>query len=475
MLQLKDTSKFLNSDNSIKYEYFLQCFDKIKNAVSIYDKEGVLLFANKAFCRNFAITDINSAIGKKITEIATENGLENTATSSNISKWKMFDVLKNGETIADWEVRLDAQGSSDMPLFISNDMYPIFDDNGQVQGMIEISRYRDQDIKLIKNVAGLDANYSFDDIIGVSPIMKECIKTAKEYALSPYNILITGESGVGKELFSQAIHNYSMRRMRPFVALNCATFPENLIESELFGYVGGAFTGASKNGQIGKLEFANSGTLFLDEIGELPLQFQSKLLRVLETWTITRIGSTKSTPVNVHLIAATNRDLKKMVDEGTFRQDLYYRLQVLNVEIPPLRKRKDDLVALSEHFLRQNAVYGSGERKVLAPDAKYALMQYDWPGNIRELKNVISRIGLLSKNEVISREELEAAIYSYSDKKPASLSSENSLDEIKNNINSFYHLLLEEAIRLSGGNKSKAAKLLNVSRKTFYRMLEKYK
>lgn len=161
-----------------------------------------------------------------------------------------------------------------------------------------------------------------------------------------------------------------------------------------------------------------------------------------------------------------------MVDEGTFRQDLYYRLQVLNVEIPPLRKRKDDLVALSEHFLRQNAVYGSGERKVLAPDAKYALMQYDWPGNIRELKNVISRIGLLSKNEVISREELEAAIYSYSDKKPASLSSENSLDEIKNNINSFYHLLLEEAIRLSGGNKSKAAKLLNVSRKTFYRMLE---
>ena len=151
----------------------------------------------------------------------------------------MFDVLKNGETIANWEVRLDAQGSSDMPLFISNDMYPIFDDNGQVQGMIEISRYRDQDIKLIKNVAGLDANYSFDDIIGVSPIMKECIKTAKEYALSPYNILITGESGVGKELFSQAIHNYSMRRMRPFVALNCATFPENLIESELFGYVGG--------------------------------------------------------------------------------------------------------------------------------------------------------------------------------------------------------------------------------------------
>ena len=298
----------------------------------------------------------------------------------------MFDVLKNGETIANWEVRLDAQGSSDMPLFISNDMYPIFDDNGQVQGMIEISRYRDQDIKLIKNVAGLDANYSFDDIIGVSPIMKECIKTAKEYALSPYNILITGESGVGKELFSQAIHNYSMRRMRPFVALNCATFPENLIESELFGYVGGAFTGASKNGQIGKFEFANGGTLFLDEIGELPLQFQSKLLRVLETWTITRIGSTKSTPVNVHLIAATNRDLKKMVDEGTFRQDLYYRLQVLNVEIPPLRKRKDDLVALSEHFLRQNAVYGSGERKVLAPDAKYALMQYDWPGNIRELK-----------------------------------------------------------------------------------------
>lgn len=476
MLQLKEISSFLEMDPASRNALFLQCFNEIKNAVSIYDNEGRLLFANKAFCRNFRIDDFEKVRGKRIIDIAVEHGLETTSSANTIGGWKMFDVLKNGETIMNWEVRLDSFGSHNMPLYISNDMYPLFNKDGKILGMIEIARNRDQDMTLVKNVVGTDAAYTFDHIIGSSPLMLACIRAAKEYANSPYNFLITGESGVGKELFAQAIHNYSTRRSGPFVALNCAALPEGLIESELFGYVGGAFTGASKHGQMGKFEFANGGTLFLDEIGELPFHFQSKLLRVLETWTVTRIGSTKSTPVNVRLVAATNRDLGKMVADGLFRQDLYYRLQVLNVEIPPLRKRKEDLTVLAEHFLAQAKLYSDAEQKVLSSDAKLALQQYNWPGNVRELKNVINRADLLSKGNVITKEDLLSAIYSssYAVNAGSYTRPSKTLDEIRNDINTSYQQLLLEAIRLANGNKTKAAEILGVSRKTFYRMMERY-
>ena len=479
MLDIKDVSSILEMDTAAQNALFLQCFDEIKNAVSIYDKDGRLLFANKAFCRNFKIGDFEAVRGKNIVDIAVEHGLENTGYGKTISGWKMFDVLKNGETIMNWETRLDTRGSNNMPLYISNDMYPLFNSDGQILGMIEIARNRDQDIKLVKNVVGTDAAYTFDDIVGSSPVMKACIKTAKEYANSPYNFLITGESGVGKELFAQSVHNYSSRRSGPFVALNCAALPEGLIESELFGYVGGAFTGASKNGQMGKFEFANGGTLFLDEIGELPFHFQSKLLRVLETWTVTRIGGIKPTPINVRLVAATNRDLSKMVADGLFRQDLFYRLQVLNVEIPPLRSRKEDLITLSEHFLAQASVYSDVPQKTLSSGAKRVLQEYGWPGNVRELKNVINRVNLVSKQDIISEEDLTSAIYSASNAANVlggitQTDTKKSLDEIRSDINSSYQQLIAEAIRQANGNKTKAAEILGVSRKTFYRMLERY-
>ena len=479
MLDIKDVSSILEMDTAAQNALFLQCFDEIKNAVSIYDKDGRLLFANKAFCRNFKIGDFEAVRGKNIVDIAVEHGLENTGYGKTISGWKMFDVLRNGETIMNWGTRLDTRGSNNMPLYISNDMYPLFNSDGQILGMIEIARNRDQDIKLVKNVVGTDAAYTFDDIVGSSPVMKACIKTAKEYANSPYNFLITGESGVGKELFAQSVHNYSSRRSGPFVALNCAALPEGLIESELFGYVGGAFTGASKNGQMGKFEFANGGTLFLDEIGELPFHFQSKLLRVLETWTVTRIGGIKPTPINVRLVAATNRDLSKMVADGLFRQDLFYRLQVLNVEIPPLRSRKEDLITLSEHFLAQASVYSDVPQKTLSSGAKRVLQEYGWPGNVRELKNVINRVNLVSKQDIISEEDLTSAIYSTSNAANVlggitQTDTKKSLDEIRSDINSSYQQLIAEAIRQANGNKTKAAEILGVSRKTFYRMLERY-
>ena len=213
-------------------------------------------------------------------------------------------------------------------------------------------------------------------------------------------------------MFAQATHNYSNRSQEAFIALNCANFPENLFESELFGYVGGAFPGASKTGQIGKFELADGGSLFLDEIGEMPFYFQSKLLRVLETGKITRIGDTKEMAVDVRVIAATNRDLEKMVEEGLFRKDLYYRLQVLNLVIPPLRERKDDVIPLSESFLRQSAQSNGELTKTLDDSAKKALIDYRWPGNVRELRNVIQRVALLSKRNVINGKDIEASISS---------------------------------------------------------------
>ena len=244
----------------------------------------------------------------------------------------------------------------------------------------------------------------------------------------------------------------------------------------MFGYVGGAFTGASKNGQIGKFELADGGTLFLDEIGELPYHFQSKLLRVLETRKITRIGSSTQTPVNVRVVAATNRDLKKMISEGLFRKDLYYRLQVLSIEIQPLKKRGEDILLLAETFFKQAVNSNGDEPKVLDLNAQKFLMEYEWPGNVRELRNVILRINLLSKTNIVTKDILESAIYSkgYNLKSKTNESPEVKLNKRIMDVNNSYANLINEALDITQGNKSQAAELLGVSRKTLYRMIEKY-
>ena len=329
---------------------------------------------------------------------------------------------------------------------------------------------------------GLRAEYTFDSIVGESPVMKAAKDAAMEFAASPYNLLIVGESGAGKELFAQAVHNESGRRNGPFVAINCASLPENLIESELFGYVGGAFTGASRSGQIGKFELADGGTIFLDEIGELPIHFQAKLLRVLETRKVMRIGSNKETPVDVRVIAATNRNLEKMIEEGFFREDLYYRLQVLRLQIPPLRDRGKDIIRLTENFLGQAASMENGKPKRLSQAAEEALCEYSWPGNVRELRNTVYRISLLSKGETVTPEDVRAAIsargYSLKQTAPAEKEEkspgQDPLAVLKKKIDSDYADLIREAIRQAGGSKTEAAKLLGVSRRTMYRMIEKY-
>ncbi len=512
--------------------FLLGSLDFADNAICIFDRDACFLYGNKSYLRNMHMGDGREFLGMNILDITKRTGIKIQATKNGSDNLKMFDALKNGRKVRDWEVQIESQTSPGGAQFISNNMYPIRDSSGRVEGLVEIASSHQVNLTKTKTIMGLTAEHTFESIVGSSDAIKDVIQQAREYASSSYNLLIVGESGCGKELFAQAIHNYSRRRDEAFVALNCASFPENLIESELFGYVGGAFTGASKNGQMGKFELADGGTLFLDEIGELPFHFQSKLLRVLETGKITRIGSSSQTPVNVRVVAATNRDLEKMIDEGLFRKDLYYRLQVLNIEIPPLRERKEDLKLLTESFFRQAAEATDEEQKSLDPEAIKSLEAYDWPGNVRELRNVIQRVTLLSKTDIVTKDVLEAAIYSkgYSlshrdrdagdstaqissrpaaapgtgsastfigpesslsapagqpedaavpaetaeDQIPVDISPEEIIGSHMKVIDAAYASMLKDVLAITGGNKTRAAELLGISRRTIYRMIDRY-
>ncbi|AGA68314.1 transcriptional regulator containing PAS, AAA-type ATPase, and DNA-binding domains [Desulfitobacterium dichloroeliminans LMG P-21439] len=261
------------------------------------------------------------------------------------------------------------------------------------------------DVRQKLNKKGLAAKYNFDAIIGSSEVIMKTIRVAQKYAVANSNVLIIGETGTGKELFAQSIHNNSMRCNQPFVAINCAALPEQLLESELFGYVGGAFTGAAKGGKVGLFELAHKGTLFLDEIAEMPLGLQAKLLRVLQEREIRKLGDDKNIPIDVRIISATNEDLSLLVQESKFRQDLLYRIDVLSLILPPLRERKEDIKDIAKTFL---ADFPRGHKPIsLSLEGLLVLMQYEWPGNIRELRNVCERLSVLSENKMLGAQEVK--------------------------------------------------------------------
>jgi len=311
--------------------------------------------------------------------------------------------------------------------------------------------------------------YSLENIIGQSPKMQELFKLIPRIAHSNSNALIIGESGSGKELFAAALHNLSHRKEKNFVTINCATFPEGLLESELFGHMKGSFTGALYNKQ-GLFEIADGGSIFLDEIGEMPINLQAKLLRVLENGTFRRVGGTTDIKVDVRIISATNKDLKEEIASGRFREDLYYRLNVVPINIPPLRERKEDILLLIEHFLRKT----SDDQKRITPEAMKLLMDYSWKGNVRELENVIERIVLLTDKEEITPVDLPSEITEYKSeaKEIPELPEEGiDIDKIISNIEKNYLL---KALEKTGGVKTEAAKLLNLSFRSFRHRLYKY-
>ncbi len=336
----------------------------------------------------------------------------------------------------------------------------------------EEKNYLQKQLNTIMSKTGIEG------IVGKSKKILETVEIVKQVAKTPATVLLTGESGVGKEIFARSIHNLSDRVDKPFIKINCAAIPEDLLESELFGYEKGAFTGAHSL-KKGKFELANGGTIFLDEIGDMPLLLQSKLLRVLQEKEIERLGGTKPIKVDVRIIAATNKDLEKMVREGTFREDLYYRLNVIHIKIPPLRERKEDIPVLIFYFLEKfNKMYGKS--LTISEELVKILTEYDWPGNVRQLQNTIERMVILSKSKILEYKDLPTDIKNQiqgkkrekeESQKVSSTIAVKTTNELPKTVQEIEREAIVKALEESGYVIKEAAKLLGMTpRQVRYRM-----
>jgi two-component system response regulator HydG len=313
-----------------------------------------------------------------------------------------------------------------------------------------------------------ERTFGIEGIVGQDPKMQRVLALVRQIAGTAASVLILGPSGTGKELVARAIHNQSPRSKRPFVAINCGGMSEGTIESELFGHVKGAFTGAVADRE-GKFEFAAGGTLFLDEVGEMPLQTQIKLLRVLEERSVARLGDNRMRPVDVRVIAATNADLLHKVKEGVFRQDLYFRLKVVTIDLPPLRERRSDIKLLIDHFLKHFCTVHGKDVESIDRDALVALVQYDWPGNVRELRNAVESMVVRAKGNILTRADLPPEIWAPlpADQDGWQFLAGRTWQEVERN-----HIRV--SLELTGGNRQKTAKALGLSERTLYRKIREY-
>ncbi|MBI2358164.1 MAG: sigma-54-dependent Fis family transcriptional regulator [Deltaproteobacteria bacterium] len=337
----------------------------------------------------------------------------------------------------------------------------------QVSRAVEESSLRKEVRRLRKELHG---RYGPTNIVGKSPSMKKVFEAVTQISDTPANVLITGESGTGKELVARAIHYQSSRSHGPLVPLNCAAIPETLLESELFGYVRGAFTDAKKD-RKGLFHEAQGGSLFLDEIGEIPLPLQAKLLRVVEDKEVRPLGANRTEKVDVRVIAASNRELGELVSEGRFRQDLYYRLNVIRIELPPLRERSQDVPLFVEHFIQKYSDRSARKVTGISEEALAALIRYSWPGNVRELEHAIERAMLLGKEERIGTADLPPQLLAQSDKEVTlteALSRRFTLKALE-------HEYIRKVLQARGGNKTETANILGMDRTTLYRKLEELK
>ncbi|MFH1479691.1 MAG: sigma-54 dependent transcriptional regulator [Pseudomonadota bacterium] len=353
-----------------------------------------------------------------------------------------------------------------------------------IKQALEAGRFMRQPVDM--NVKPDEA--SREAIIGRSRRMQEVYKAIGRVSPTDATVLIRGESGTGKELVSRAIYQHSLRSNKPFLVVNCVAIPENLLESELFGYEKGAFTGAAHR-RVGKIEQANGGTIFLDEIGDMPFSIQAKILRLLQEKSVERLGGRETIPVDVRIIAATNRDLEAALSEGRFREDLYYRLKVVTILLPPLREKSTDIPLLTEYYLSRYAQEVGVDNPGIAKEAVGALNNYSWPGNVRELANTIQKILIFNRGTPISAEDVtqtisgkrlikendaetsDQVIRKWAKETLTTKSKENMFDS---SMDRFASILISEALNLTGGNRSQAAKLLGLSRPTLHSKIEKY-
>ena len=440
--------------------------------VTVIDKNGVVVFRNKGMEE---ISGISSAdtIDKKFSEISKDHSLLKVLRKGEPQLGVLYSTA-NGKQAVIHRIPL----KEDSLVFGAMSIAAFYDVT-ELQDILRKYNLLKEKMEYLKNELRdlRGAKYTFNNITGKSNLMLELRKEARRYANKNFNILITGESGTGKEIFAHAIHDESNRKNGPFVRLNCSCFPRELLESELFGYEEGSFTGAKRKGKPGKFELAHKGTIFLDEIGDLPFEIQPKFLRVLEEQEIWRLGSLKPQRIDFRLIASANQNLKEMVEEERFREDLYYRLSVLTLHIPPLRDRRVDIPLLTQHILKNlNSELGTNFK--LDKQTLFLLQNntYKWPGNVRELRNVLERAVAVAEQEVIEPRHLPPYLPLVPAKEQ--LREDWLLDAkgiLREALLKKEEEILSEVIHRVGGNKARAARLLGVSRTCLYDKLNKYK
>ncbi len=432
------------------YNYTNTIMNSLDMGILTVDFSGKIKLINYQACKMINIYKEES-IGKSIYDLITE-GVE------------LKRLVKKGEKVENKEVSIFVNNREKK--FVLN-VSQALDKNNKVLGNIIILKDIKNVFKLVNQYVGMTAKYDFDMIIGESLQMIQVKEYAKKVSNSPSTILIQGESGTGKELIAQAIHNNSERMHNSFVAINCGAIPNSLIESELFGYVEGAFTGARKGGYSGKFALADKGTLFLDEIGEMPLHMQVHFLRFLQEGKITRLGDNKSVHLDVRIIAATNKNLMEEIKKGRFREDLYYRLSVIPIYLPPLRERCGDIKILIDYFLKVKALSLSKEVPKIESELYNELLQYPWPGNIRELENCI---------ENIVNFDGDMPFNIYSERYQGFLNKEVKDKDLKLQcLSDWEKEAIEHSLRACNNSFTKAAKTLGITRATLYAKVRKYK
>ncbi|MCX8118956.1 MAG: sigma 54-interacting transcriptional regulator [Desulfobacterota bacterium] len=446
-----------------KVRFYETILDNIHNGVMITDKEGKIIFFSKTY-GNFLGVDPKKMVGRHCTEV-----LENT---------RMHIVAKTGVPEINHPHRIKGQDMvvQRIPIEIDGEVIAVygqvmFKDVRDVHALSKKLNLLESKVEFYeRELETLRASkYTINNIVGESARMVELKKLALKAAQTHSPVLLIGESGTGKELFAHAIHHASERRHYPFIRLNCAAIPKDLLEAELFGYEPGAFTGAGPRGKPGKFELAHNGTIFLDEISDLPLEMQPKLLRVLEEKETERLGGTRVTRTNFRLIAATQENLEKCVEQGRFRKDLYYRLNVIPIHIPPLRERKEDIPLIVENLIRNlNKELGTSVTRI-SPEVMVILENYDWPGNVRELANILERMIYAAEGDSIEVRHLPFFLRGL-EKDPVK-SPTPHLKRLREDIEKE---ALIHAIRISNNNKNKAAKLLGIHRTAIYKKMRKF-
>ncbi|MBU3072642.1 sigma 54-interacting transcriptional regulator [Clostridium estertheticum] len=445
--------EYINNRLLETYRYMNTVVDSIYLGIYVINKEGILKTINKEACSILRIKE-EEIIGKKVDTILPD--------------WiNIFEKIIKGNVYNNIEVTLSNETTKTRYNVSAN---PIEIDN-EVKGLVVVFTAIKKVIKSVNKYSSGRAIYNFEDIVGDSLEIKKVIEYAKIISSSPSTVLIQGESGTGKELLAQSIHNYGDRSNKTFIAINCGAISKNLIESELFGYEEGSFTGARRGGCAGKFELSSGGTLFLDEIGEMPLDMQVNLLRVLQEGYITRVGGDKIIPVDVRIIAATYKDLKKEVEKGRFREDLYYRLSVIPIKIPSLIERKGDLPILIDHLLKIKANKLNKKLTIMSAGIYEKMLNYNWPGNIRELENCIENIVNLNGEStmVFGDDEKNKSINNDCLNKVLSLENKKiyTLAELEKNE-------IIKAMDQNECNMTKTAKDLGITRATLYSKIKRY-